>query len=304
MFEMMRQAGVEVREYADPLRQFWDLNDRWHEKHLIVDGATSIEGGMNIASEYALGGSGKLVYSRGETGTEPWRDTDLQLEGPAVHDAQQAFVKNWNDLGKDVSAAERARLFPTLAPISGGATVRAVQARPDEEGQPNVDALYLHAINAAKKSITIENAYFVPTREIREALAAAARRGVEVKVMTNSRASNDFGAVSDAGRYFYDPLIEAGVKIHERVGSTLHSKTATFDGAFSIVGSANLNGRSKGRDSEFVLAISSPDTAAQLERRFDQGLAQTQRVTASELRNEGFFTNLKQWALSTLAWTF
>jgi cardiolipin synthase len=122
--------------------------------------------------------------------------------------------------------------------------------------------------------------------------------------MTNSRASNDFGAVSDAGRYFYDPLIEAGVKIHERVGSTLHSKTATFDGAFSIVGSANLNGRSKGRDSEFVLAVSSPDTAAQLERRFDQGLAQTQRVTAGELRNEGFFTNLKQWALSTLAWTF
>ena len=86
-------------------------------------------------------------------------------------------------------------------------------ARPDEEGQPNVDALYLHAINAAQKSITIENAYFVPPKNLRDALVDAARRGVDVKVMTNSRASNDFGAVSDCARYFYDELLAAGVKV-------------------------------------------------------------------------------------------
>lgn len=304
IFDFMKKAGVEVREYGDPLRQFWDVNDRWHEKHLIVDGKASVEGGMNIANEYALGGSGKLVASRGKVGTEPWRDVDLKLEGPSVRDAQEAFLKNWKDLGPDVPAAQRAKLFPKLEPLPQAANVRAVQARPDEEGQPNVDALYLHAINAAQKSITIENAYFVPPKGLREALIAAAKRGVEVKVMTNSRASNDFGAVSDCGRYFYDEMIAAGVKIFEKQGGTLHSKTATFDGQYSIVGSANLNGRSKGRDSEFVLAIKDPSTARQLEQRFSSGVSNTRAVTAQELAQEGLFTNLKQWALSTLAWTF
>ncbi len=304
MFEFMQKAGVQVREYADPVRQFWDLNDRWHEKHLIVDGKASIEGGMNVANEYALGGSARLVYSRGEKGIEPWRDADVQIEGPGVADTQTAFLKNWKELGKDVTAAERARLFPTLTAQPGGATVRMVQERPEEDGQPNIEAIYLHSINAAKKSISIENAYFVPSKPLREALAAAARRGVDVTVMTNSRASNDFAAVTDCSRYFYDAMISAGVKIHERQGSTLHSKTATFDGQFSLVGSANLNGRSSGRDSEFVVAIQGEGTAVQLEQRFAQGLKQTQKVTAKELQGEGFFTNLRQWAFSTLAWTF
>ena len=304
MFEMMEKAGVQVREYGDPLRQFWDVNDRWHEKHLIVDGKTSVEGGMNIANEYALGGSGKMVLSRGKTATEPWRDTDLKVEGPAVTDAQKAFLLNWKELGPDVTAAQREKLLPKLEPRPGGAQVRAVQARPDEEGNPNVDALYLHAINAAQKSITIENAYFVPPKNLRDALIDAARRGVDVKVMTNSRASNDFGAVSDCGRYFYDEMLAAGVKVYEKQGGTLHSKTATFDGQFSIVGSANLNGRSQGQDSEFVMAVQDKATAQQLEARFQSGVSNTKAVTTKELANEGFFTNLKQWALSTLAWTF
>jgi cardiolipin synthase A/B len=304
IFDFMKKAGVEVREYGDPLRQFWDLNDRWHEKHLIVDGTASIEGGMNIADRYAFGGSGRLILSPGHKSEAPWRDTDVKVEGPAVRGAQEAFLKNWKELGKDVTPAQREKLLPRLAEISGGADVRAVQARPDEEGQPNIDALYLHSINAAKKSIVIENAYFVPPKDLREALIAAAKRGVDVRIMTNSKASNDIGVVTDCARYFYDPLIAAGAKIFERQGSTVHSKMATFDGQFSIVGSANLNGRSRGRDSEFVFAIRSEETAGALEKRFAAGLEQTDRVTVKDLKKEGFFTNLKQWALSALAWTF
>ena len=106
------------------------------------------------------------------------------------------------------------------------------------------------AIRSAEESITIENAYFVPPEELREALIDAAKRGVDVRVMTNSRASNDMGIVSDASRYYYDELIDAGVKIYEKQGGTLHSKTMTFDGEFSIVGSVNFNGRSHGLDAE------------------------------------------------------
>jgi cardiolipin synthase len=112
------------------------------------------------------------------------------------------------------------------------------------------------------------------------------------------------GFVADAARYFYDDMIKAGVQINEKQGGTLHAKTATFDGEFSVVGSVNLNGRSKNQDAEVALAVQDSTTAKQLEERFATGIKNSVPVTMGELRKESFLTNLKQWALSTLAWTF
>lgn len=306
IFDFMRKAGCEVREYGDPLRQFWDLNNRWHEKHLIVDGKVSIEGGMNIADEYAFGGSARLALRRPKQSQKGWRDADMKIEGPAVGDAQAAFFKNWKELGPAVPRAEAMRLIQRSGEtaVPGGPKVRVVQHRPDEDDDENTHQLFLHSVGSAEKSITIENAYFNPPEDIREALIAAAKRGVDVRVMTNSRATNDMGAVSDAARYFYDDMIEAGVKIYERQTSTLHSKTATFDGEYSIVGSMNLNGRSETLDSEAVLATDDPAIATSLEKRFAQGLAEAKEVTRKELDAEDFWTNARQWGLSLFSWTF
>jgi cardiolipin synthase len=231
----------------------------------------------------------------------------MKLQGPAVADTMKAFVRNWEEMGGALSAADRAKLFPTLEPVAGGAgtSVRVVQSNPEVKGLVGTnDKLYLRAIENAQKSITIENAYFLPPPEIRKALIDAAKRGVEVRVMTNSKEANDMGFVSDAARHFYDDMINAGVKVYEKYGGTLHSKTATFDGEFSVVGSVNMNGRSKNTDAEVSLAVTDNATAQQLEQRFASGLSQTKQVTAQELGKESFMTNLKQWALSTLAWTF
>lgn len=304
MFEMMKDAGVDVRTYGEKWK-VWDINDRWHEKHLIVDGKASVEGGMNIANEYAFGGSGRQVFSRGTEGTEAWRDADLKLEGPAVADAMKAFVRNWGELGGTLSDADKAKLFPRIESNPGGPSVRVVQTNPEVKGlEGTTNQLYLKSIQTAQKSITIENAYFLPPKELRTALIDAAKRGVEVKVLTNSRESNDMGFVSDAARAFYDDMMKAGVQIYEKQGGTLHAKTATFDGEFSIVGSVNLNGRSRYEDAEVAVAVQDGSTAKQLEDRFASGLSQAKQVTMGELEKESFFTNLKQWALSTLAWTF
>jgi len=306
MFEMMKNAGVDVKAYGEKYK-VWDVNDRWHEKHLIVDGKASVEGGMNVANEYALGGSGKQVFSRGggKIGTEAWRDADMKLEGPAVADAMKAFVRNWDEMGGKLTEADRQKLFPKLNEVTGGTSVRVVQSNPEVKGLVGTtDKLYLRAIENAQKSITIENAYFLPPPEIRKALIDAAKRGVEIKVMTNGRASSDMGFVADAARYFYDDMIKAGVQINEKQGGTLHSKTATFDGEFSVVGSVNLNGRSKNQDAEVAMAVTDPSTAKALEQRFADGLKQAVPVSMAELKKESFITNLKQWALSTLAWTF
>ena len=94
IFDFMKKAGVEVREYGDPLRQFWDINNRWHEKNFIVDGKAAITGCMNIADEYAFGGSGRLALGRPKESQKPWRDTDVKVEGPAVGDMTAAFLKD------------------------------------------------------------------------------------------------------------------------------------------------------------------------------------------------------------------
>ena len=220
-------------------------------------------------------------------------------------DAMKAFVRNWDEMGGKLSDADRQKLFPKLAEVSGGPSVRVVQSNPEVKGLVGTtDRLYLRAIENAQKSITIENAYFLPPPEIRKALIDAAKRGVQINVTTNGRESSDMGFVADAARYFYDDMIKAGVHINEKHGGTLHAKTATFDGEYSVVGSVNLNGRSKNQDAEVALAVTDPATAKALEERYASGLSNTTPVKLDDLNKESFMTNLKQWALSTLAWTF
>lgn len=302
MFDFMREAGVEVRVYAPLTEDPLSANHRSHEKQLIIDGQESIQGGMNIADEYALGGSGLLVKSRNNE--EPWRDADIRMRGPSVADGTAAFLKQWNDLGEDVPKEDSEKMMQPPAPVEGGASVRVVHNRPDKDGTSNIENLYVNSIRSATSSITIENAYFIPSEEMRQELIAAAKRGVKVRVMTNSEQSNDNHMVAEASRFFYDELVAAGVQIVEKQGGTLHAKTATFDGEYSIVGSANLNGRSRECDSEIVLAVADPTVAGQIEKRFDDGLEKTKGVKMEELANEELSADAKQALFSRAAKIF
>lgn len=300
MLAMMREAGVEIRLHAPPAEDLLSINNRRHEKILLVDGDSAVTGGMNVGDEYALGGSGRLVLSRGADSTEPWRDTDLLLRGPSVQDLQRAFLKNWNELGPPVDPAEYPKVFPPTT-ACGTATTRVVHHRPVEDGDQNTTNLYYHAIMAARQSVVIENAYLIPPPLIKDALIQAAKRGVNVTILTNSAKSSDLSFVAEAGRYHYDELIAAGVRIFEKTGGTLHSKTMACDGVFSIVGSVNLNGRSHGCDSEVAVATLSPPVAKTLERTFQEGLAEAKEVTAQELAEESFFTNAWQWTVNLMS---
>lgn len=304
LLQQMTDAGVEVRIYATGL-DLLSLNNRWHEKHLVVDGKVAIEGGMNIADEYAFGGSGRRLLRGDGPERDAWRDTDVRVEGPAVHDIQRAFLRNWSILGGVVTSAEHKQLFPSPTIVPNGPAVRVVQHHPHGEA-PDQHTLKLHVATTkqAKKHIAIENAYFVPPRELIDALTDAARRGVEVQVLTNSKTSSDMGFVVDAARHNYSELVEAGVQIYEKQGTgTLHAKTLTADGKYSIIGSCNLNGRSDGRDTECVVAINDEKTATDLTIRFAAGLQEAKLVTKEELDATPLLTELKQWTLSTLSWT-
>ena len=137
----MRASGVKVEEYGDPLRQFWDLNDRWHEKHLIVDNQIAIEGGMNIANEYALGGSGKLVFSRGQRPKWAGETLMCKSKGLWLPILRRAFTKMGRAHGQ--RRATRTGRRDVMERFEDGSQVRFVQHRPDEDGDQNTKALYL-----------------------------------------------------------------------------------------------------------------------------------------------------------------
>jgi cardiolipin synthase len=294
MTQMMKDAGVEIRVNGSWLSP----NGVWHEKHLIIDGCVAINGGMNVGDKYAFGGTDRKIEKHGKL-RSGWRDVDMRLEGASVLDVHRAFLRNWERLGGVIREGE---WMGTRHRPENGSDLRVRVIQHDPQADTNTTLAYLAAIRGAQRSITIENAYFVPIRAVREALIDAARRGVEVRIMTNGDTSSDMTVATGCARHIYQDLLAAGVRIFERQGdSTLHAKTATFDGCYSIIGSHNLNGRSHHFDTEIVLCVEDPRSARQLEERFDSGLGQAVEITGTSAALRGWLRRLRRWTLSGFA---
>jgi cardiolipin synthase len=183
-FERLKEAGIRVLEYnpVNPLRAKagWDVNGRDHRKLLVVDGRTAFLGGINISSVYSGGSfsrSSRPVVTR--DGHLPWRDTDLQIDGPVVAEFQKLFLETWQRQKGD--ALPDRQYFPSL-PSQGNEVVRAVGSGPDDP-YSLIYATLISALSHAENEILLANAYFVPDPQLLEAITAAARRGVDVKLL-------------------------------------------------------------------------------------------------------------------------
>jgi cardiolipin synthase len=172
-FEQLAAAGVQVLEF-NPLnpastRKDWELNRRDHRKLLIVDGRTAFLGGINISAVYAGSSFRRGSRARGDSGP-PWRDTDLQLQGPVVAELQKLFLAAWASQ-KGPPLPPRDYFPPPEA--AGREVVRAIGSSPDEPFSL-IYATLLSAIASAETSIRLTNAYFVPDPQLLAALEAAA----------------------------------------------------------------------------------------------------------------------------------
>jgi cardiolipin synthase A/B len=173
--------------------------------------------------------------------------------------------------------------------------VRALASSPHEDGAP--DALYLaliSAIESAETEVCITNAYFVPHPQLLEALAAAARRGVDVKLVLPGKTDN--ALVFHAGRAHYQALLEAGVKIFERRERLLHTKSAVIDSVWSTVGSTNLDWRSLAYNDELNAVILGTDFALRMKAIFERDLASSEAITARAWAKRPFMDRLKETA--------
>ncbi len=306
-FDHMKEGGVKLLAFnpVNPAKargNGWKLNARDHRKMLVVDGRVGFTGGINISDTYSKsspfrGGSGGAGSGSGG-GSSPtrekgendvgWRDTHVRIEGPAVQAMQWLFVQTW--IEQDADDLRDAKYFTQVAP-AGDKVLRVLGSKP--EGHFEIYKALQLAMQEAKKSIHITCAYFVPDDQTMEALTDAARRGVEVQLVLPS--VSDSGLVFHAGRAFYQPLLEAGVKIYELKLSVLHAKTAVIDGVWSTVGSTNLDRRSFLHNSEVNVIVMGDVFGLEMEKAFKEDLHNSKEITLVEWNKRPISNRLKEW---------
>jgi cardiolipin synthase len=294
-FDRMKAAGIRLLAFnpVNPAARVgkWELNNRDHRKLMVVDGKIGFTGGINISSTYA---NSSLFRSKQKPANVDgdkvgWRDTHIRIEGPAVAALQWSFINNW--VHQEAGELAPGNYFPRLVPV-GDKMVRVLATEPD--GGAEIYKSLLVAINEAKKTIHITSAYFVPDRQTVEALGAAARRGVDVKLVLPGK--SDHNLVSYAGQAFYDQLLESGVRIFQLQIAILHAKTAVIDGAWSTIGSANIDYRSFLHNYELNVVVVDPAFGRDMESAFNEDLRDSKEVTLDQWHARPWSNRIKEWA--------
>lgn len=279
----LREAGCEVRPFGKALtRRSAGLLGRDHRKLLVVDGRSAITGGLCIGDDW-----------QGKDGEECWRDTAVLLGGPVVRELDRTFARMWVRAGGEA--------LPTLRVEgdgqAGSVAVRVVDGRPRDV---RTYRLYQFLATVAERTLYITMAYPLLPLALRRALAAAARAGVDVRMLVPSR--SDLPIVNEAARALYGSLLGAGVRIYEWEGPMLHAKTAVADGRFSIVGSSNLEPWGLLGNYELDVEIQDEDFGGRLHAQFLEDLERSQRVRLAAWRGRPLRRRVWERLASALLW--
>ncbi len=252
----LRKAGGQVRIFNPPqLGESFGWLSRDHRKLLVVDGVQGFLSGVCISEKW-LGDPSRKV--------PPWRDTGVALRGPAVIEIEAAFIQSFNGMGAvlpDLSAAVE------LAEPAGNIALRVIATQPASASMYRLDQLIAAM---ASKTLWLTDAYFVGVSPYVQALVAAARDGVDVRLLVPG--SSDIPAVAGMSRAGYRPLLKAGIRVFEWNGSMLHAKTAVADGIWARVGSSNLNIASWLGNHEIDVAVEDEGFAGQLATQYERDL--------------------------------
>ncbi len=292
LFEKLRENGIAVVEYRPlgPWRPRWGWLRRDHRKILAVDNRIGFCGGINLANDYASA----------EDGGGGWRDTAVRVEGPVVRDLSRLFLNTWERESKtlETRAAELRQPPPPVdlprSPEVGREFVQVVS---------NAELLdryffkrsYVYAINRARKTIAIENPYFLPDGAIRRALIRAAKRGVHVRIIVPRE--GDVRVVAWATRYLFGGLLKHGIRIFEWRGAMIHAKTACIDGVWSTVGSYNIDHKSLRHNLEVNVNVLSRELGSAMDLAFAADAEQSDEVTLATVRSRGLWDRVRSWLL-------
>ena len=260
----LTDAGAEVRVFNPPRLDSplgWLARD--HRKTIAIDGHVGFVSGLCVSSKWE---------GDAARGMEAWRDTGIELRGPAVAELTHAFADVWRACGGPALALDRPDAEAGV-PAEGDVRVRVIAGTPSGTGTYRLD---LVIASLARRQLWLTDAYFVGTAAYVQALAAAARDGVDVRLLVPG--ASDIPALSPLSRVSYRALLAAGVRVFEWNGTMLHAKTAVADGLWSRVGSTNLNIASWMGNYELDVAIEDQRFGAAMAEQYEIDLAHATEI--------------------------
>ena len=274
----LRQAGAEI-EVFNPLwrwRRKIPLLRRDHRKIIIVDGQVGFCGGMNISEQYA----------GPRYGNSRFRDCHVKLEGPCVRDLAAVFASSWRALHKGPKRLPK-------RPEAVGDTFTQVFASSGWQGRRPIQRALRMTIRNALQHCYITTPYFVPPLRLMRAINRAAKRGVDVRILTAG--NSDVPIVRMAAQHIYGAFLRHGVRIYEMFDSTLHAKTLTIDGLYGTVGSFNLDTWSDKRNLEVNVAMIDPQVAGEIQSQFLNDIEGATEVTLDNWHKRPWWRRVLNW---------
>ena len=274
--QALTDAGVQVR-LLRPLH-WWTLHkaaNRSHVRVVVVDGRIGYTGGFGLA-DYWLGGGRRK---------DEWRESNVRFTGPAVHALQAAFAIGWAEATGVLLTGQL--FYPRDSAVDTTAvTVAGLLFTQPTEGSTGAERFFALTIAGAQKRLWIANSYFVPNDDFRRLLAQAAKRGVDVRILTVSH-QTDVITTRFAARAHYESLLKNGVRIWEYQPTMMHAKTIVADGVFGTIGSINFDNRSMAFNNESALVVLDKTFAGEMERAFEEDLRYSKPILLPEFRQRG-----------------
>jgi cardiolipin synthase len=270
----MEAASVRVVLFR-PLKPYAlrRVANRTHRRILVADGEVGMTGGVGIAEE----------WTGDAEDPDHWRDSHVRVRGPVVRGLQGAFTENWLEATGEVLAGEGH--LPQLEAVDGGGPMQLVRSSA-KVGDTNVEALYYLAIASASESIELTAAYFVPRPAFTDALATAAERDVDVRILVpGPHIDKDF--VRLAGNAAYERLLGAGARLFEYQPTMLHAKTMLVDGIWASVGTVNFDNRSFQLHDEVTLCVWDERFASRLHTQFERDLELSKEIDPDRWQRRG-----------------
>ncbi len=276
----LHEDSIEIYEF-DPIRFPW-VNHIWprdHRKIVVIDGEIGYTGGMNVADYYLVG-----TEQVGE-----WRDMHCRIEGPAVNELQDIFIRFWEKLTKEKLTDEK-----YFRGTEAGNKMVGIATREPHTTNKIMRQFYISALDNAKDSVKIVNPYFCPTSSVIKALKRCAERGVKMDIIMSSR--YDVPLVPDVVYYNLRKLMKRGAKIWRYRPGFHHSKIMMVDGKYCTVGSTNLDARSLRFDYEINALIIDKDVTRQLDDKFIDDTKKCDLLTEEEYkRSRSTWKRFRGW---------
>jgi cardiolipin synthase len=287
--DTLKAAGVHTAVFR-PVHwyEMQKLQNRSHNRAIVVDGRVGFTGGFGIADKWLGNGHTK----------DQWRDTDVRFTGPAVSQLQSTFAEGWVEATGVLLTGEK--YFPQQPLKEEPAeTAGLLDAQPTIGSTPAERFLAL-SIAGARHRLFITNSYFVPNHDFKQLLVEASKRGVDVRILTVG-AETDVKITRYAGRKQYDDLLKGGVRIFEFAPTMMHAKTLVADGMWSSIGTMNFDNRSMVFNNESNLNVLDASVGATLDSVFLNDIKYSKEITLADFKKRGLIQRFFELGSSAMA---